>query len=200
MKTLHLICCSFILTACGTDTENLFGRGAEPDDAGAEATADAAPSGDATSNDAAPSDASDADAFSGGRAGSGGRSGTGGVPAPSSGGKPPVSDSGGSPSTSSGGAPACTPVVHETGLGQTWVDCVPRATYTVAQATRACETWCKTKSCTVPCRSLTACDVPVVAGETEGTMTGWGTGEGRGLVYQINPVLLSKCGALGAWN
>lgn len=204
MKTLsilEILGFSIILTGCGTDSRDLFGPGADfTEDGGIEA--DAAPQDPSVADDAGdPSDAqADAQAdpgaggtsSNGGRSAAGGRLATGGRAASggASGGSPPVAEA--------GGAPQCAPVTHETGVGQTWVDCIPLSTYTATQAMRACQTWCAANVCQGSCWTAVACDTSVVLGQTEAGMTAWATGSG--LVYQINGDTLSSCGVTGVWK
>lgn len=72
--------------------------------------------------------------------GAGGAPAAGGARASTAGGAPAAGAPGaGGASTAAGGAPdACTPVTHDNGVGQRWVDCVPLGTYNETEARKAC--------------------------------------------------------------
>lgn len=137
---------TLILTGCGEPFSTTLFHAESSPDAGdvvdAPQAAGGAPSSGGASHGTGGSFQETGGSFhgSGGSSQSGGAS-TGGAPATggveATGGAAPT---GGSPAT--GGAPpadaGCTPVTHDNGIGQTWIDCAPLGTYDENQAMKAC--------------------------------------------------------------
>ena len=141
-------------------------------------------------DDAAPGGGASGGAPDSGTAGSGaGGSGSGGAP------------SGGAPAGGYGGSDGgCSLVTHETGLGQTWQDCAPLATYDLVEATQACEAWCNAVGC-FSCFQGSACDASnsAVIGQvgtgTDEKLIGWARRSGS--VWNITT---TGCGVVATWR
>jgi len=113
-------------------------------------TGDASGSGGATGTggrSAGSGDSGGVRASGGAHPGSGGSTATGGASSTGGAATGGTSSTGGAPSGGSAGdvtgsdggiVDACVLVTHDNGLGQTWQDCVPRGTYNLDQAMKAC--------------------------------------------------------------
>lgn len=88
---------------------------------------------------------------------------------------------------------------HQTGVGQTWNDCVPVGTHTTAQALQACATWCAAKGgCDGACFTGNVCNGSFVLGQVGDTaMTGWAV---NGDTVKVNPNTQSSCSHVGSWD
>lgn len=149
-------------------------------------------SGGAPAVDAAPTTGGAPE--TGGTPGTGGITNTGGVS--NTGGQP---DTGGAPAT--GGAGGCAAVTHDTGLGQTWQDCVPSGTYNSSQAAKACAAWCEAKQC-AGCGTGSVCGEFVVLGTVSQVgpdiTVAWSwLGSSSGAVLSVGS---SACPATGTWD